>query len=424
MALNAYVFNSSFMHPLVVFHIGVGSGVACSTSMGNARASMRGTGNKEVPTLFLFFNSYIKLLLMGTGEDMVNVMNENKPLKIFSILAFIAFAAVSCWATAESLHLLLSSWPAILCWIVSIGFFVIASLGSKLIVDSLNQKVYIEKRGLRLTLGTIMLLVFWLACSMPTNTHTFFYRSVIHDKVASDITTTKRYLEQIINNEMPNQTAKEKCAELENKVEAKLGELEAEIKNEANPGFGEKSKEILSEFAGMLHSDPIKPLSKKGTSIEDRELLCNAYRNKIRSLLKGQQNIIRNNIRLVSGSAKKEAKKNHVNLELVEKRIANNTYDLNDANDIKTVCDQLAISYATIKNNKDFVYFNGNDEAAYTAENAVSKVKRMISVFDVWQDYLAGKYDGHGFLFWIIISILVDVAAFIFFDIAFKKRED
>ena len=48
----------------------------------------------------------------------------------------------------------------------------------------------------------------------------------------------------------------------------------------------------------------------------------------------------------------------------------------------------------------------------------------MISVFDVWKDFLNGEYKGHGFLFWIIISILVDIAAFIFFDIAFKKRDE
>ena len=47
----------------------------------------------------------------------------------------------------------------------------------------------------------------------------------------------------------------------------------------------------------------------------------------------------------------------------------------------------------------------------------------MISVFDVWEDFFAGEYAGNGFAFWIIISILVDIAAFIFFDLAFKKRE-
>ena len=36
-----------------IYHIGVGSRVARSTTMGNARASVRGTGNSRSPTLFL-----------------------------------------------------------------------------------------------------------------------------------------------------------------------------------------------------------------------------------------------------------------------------------------------------------------------------------------------------------------------------------
>ena len=86
-------------------------------------------------------------------------------MKLLSLLAFVAFAAVSCWATAESLHLLLPSWPVVLCWIVTIGFFVIASLGSKMIVDSMNPNIYQERRGLTLMGGLFLLLVFWLVCS-------------------------------------------------------------------------------------------------------------------------------------------------------------------------------------------------------------------------------------------------------------------
>ena len=54
-------------------------------------------------------------------------MEQNNYLKIVWIAAFVAFAGVSCWATAESLHMLLSSWPKIMCWIVTVGFFIIAS---------------------------------------------------------------------------------------------------------------------------------------------------------------------------------------------------------------------------------------------------------------------------------------------------------
>ena len=48
----------------------------------------------------------------------------------------------------------------------------------------------------------------------------------------------------------------------------------------------------------------------------------------------------------------------------------------------------------------------------------------MLSVIDVWKDFIAGKYEGRGFAFWVIVAILVDIAAFVFFDITFKKRED
>lgn len=353
------------------------------------------------------------------------IMNENKFLKIFGILAFLAFAAVSCWATAESLHLLLSSWPVAMCWVVTVGFFFIASWGSKMIVDSLNQKIYLEKRGLRLLGGVIILLIFWLACSMPTNTHTFFYRSMINDKVTGDISTTEGYLVQIKDNTVTDTKIQIKCAEAKNKVDVKLGELKAEIENDANPGFGPKAKEILREFAELLGVAKIEPLTFKGTSVQDRQRLYDAYRTKIYILLESRLLNIVKEMTPPNNNHQKQAGKDYKNMELVKKYIEDGTLDLNDADDIKTICDRLNASYATIRTYKQFVDFKDEtDQAAYTSSNAVTKVKRMISVFDVWEDFLKGEYAGHGFFFWVLISVLVDVAAFIFFDIAFKKSED
>lgn len=111
-------------------------------------------------------------------------------------------------------------------------------------------------------------------------------------------------------------------------------------------------------------------------------------------------------------------------MALVKKYIGDKTINLNDAEDVEDVCDKLNTAYNTVKKNSDFINFSSKtDEANYTADNPITKVKRMISVFDVWEDFMAGEYAGHGFMFWIIISILVDIAAFIFFDLAFKKRE-
>ena len=340
------------------------------------------------------------------------------------MVAFIAFAAVSCWATAESLHLLLSSWPLAMCWVVTVGFFIIASLGTKMIVDSLNQDIYLEKRGLRLVGGIVIVLIFWLICSMPTNTHTFFYRTVINDKVNTDISTTRGYLSQIKNNTNNKTQATVKVNELKNNVDVLLGELEAEIKNEVNPGFGPKSKEILRKFATLLEVDKVEPLSYKGISKQDRDKLCDAYRTKIYILAENRATNIMAHILSPNSDNIKEVKRDDENLALVKKYIGDKTINLNDAEDVEDVCDKLNTAYNTVKKNSDFVNFSSKtDEANYTADNPVTKVKRMISVFDVWEDFMAGEYAGHGFMFWIIISILVDIAAFIFFDLAFKKRE-
>lgn len=350
-------------------------------------------------------------------------MNENGFLKFFCIIAFLAFAAVSCWATAESLHLLLSSWPLVMCWVVTVGFFVIASFGTKMIVDSLNQKIYLEKRGLHLCGGIIILLIFWLLCSMPTNTHTFFYRNTINDKVTTDISTTESYLKQIKDNTVTERKIQSKCSKLRNDVEIKLGELKAEIYNGTNPGPGTKFNEILKDFAGLLGVAKIEPLNIGAKSINDYDRIYEEYRKKIYILLENRIITIVEELTPPDRGYQKIAGKDYDNLKLVEDYIEDGTLDLNNAEDIKTVCDKLNKGYNTIRNYQQFVEFKDQtDEVIYTSPNAVTEVKRMISVFDVWKDFINGEYAGHGFIFWVIISILVDVAAFIFFDIAFRRR--
>lgn len=276
-------------------------------------------------------------------------MEQKNYLKLIWMVAFIAFAAVSCWATAESLHLLLSSWPLAMCWVVTVGFFIIASLGTKMIVDSLNQDIYLEKRGLRLVGGIVIVLIFWLICSMPTNTHTFFYRTVINDKVNTDISTTRGYLSQIKNNTNNKTQATVKVNELKNNVDVLLGELEAEIKNEVNPGFGPKSKEILRKFATLLEVDKVEPLSYKGTSKQDRDKLCDAYRTKIYILAENRATNIMAHILSPNSDNIKEVKRDDENLALVKKYIGDKTINLNDSEDVEDVCDKLNTAYNTVK---------------------------------------------------------------------------
>ena len=42
----------------IMIHIGVGSDVVCSTTMGNARASESGTDNRTIPRFFMFITEF------------------------------------------------------------------------------------------------------------------------------------------------------------------------------------------------------------------------------------------------------------------------------------------------------------------------------------------------------------------------------
>ena len=119
------------------------------------------------------------------------IMEQNKLRRLVFAALFLVFAGVSCWATAESLRLLLPAWPVAFVWIITVGLFVLASLGSKLIVDSFNKYIYLEHRGWRLIGGILIMLAAWLLVSFPTNTHTFFYRAAIADVAGHDLATTR-----------------------------------------------------------------------------------------------------------------------------------------------------------------------------------------------------------------------------------------
>lgn len=350
-------------------------------------------------------------------------MNENSYLKISCIVLYLAFAAISCWATAESLHLLLPDWPLVAAWAVTIGFFFIASWGTKMITDSLNQDVYMDNRGLHLLGGIFIVLVFWLLCSMPTNTHTFFYRSHVRERVTNDITTTKSYLTQIKDGTLSANSKEREINEFENELQTKIGELKSEIRNDANPGFGSKAKRILSDIATLVRVPKIEPLTYRGTSEQDREKLCTAYEKYINTLKQSRIANIQNKKDGLTHAQREKAGLLIENLNKTEGYIKKKDINLNDAEGIKTVCGNLNDGYSEISNNSQFVDFKSNeDKEAYTANNPQTKVSRLLSVYDVWADFLVGKDGGLHFAFWIFISVLIDIAAFVFFDIAFKKR--
>ena len=283
-----------------------------------------------------------------------------------------------------------------------------------------------EKRGLNLIGGAILLLVFWLVCSMPTNTHTFFYRNCITDVTLDDLKNTEGYLNEIRDNKNAEDKFRLQCADLEGKVNAKLEDLRIEIDG-PDRGDGPKAQAILVDITELLKCAPITKIDGPTATKQQRTLLINAYRDKILQQLQVREAAIY--LQLVDEKKVAQAKKDATSdikkvqtaiLGLIEMR--NN--GVQDDATINTANGILKGAYSTVKNYSDMVVFKSDsDKEAYTAENQVTKTTRLLSVIDTWMDFFNGKFAGRGFIFWVIISILVDIAAFVFFDIAFKESE-
>lgn len=352
-------------------------------------------------------------------------MRQTNYLKLFSIFAFLVFGGVSCWATAESLHLLLATWPKIFCYLVAIGFFVVAAIGTKLIVDSLNQKIYVEGRTGKLIAGIFLVLIFWLATSMPTNTHTFIYRNVISERVNNDIVTTLGYLSDIVSN------SKEKAKQTEEmkKEQAKVRNFQEQLVNEVlqpdDLGSGVRAKKIIEQFksqCGYNISESRTIVRNQSDANRVAEYYNSQFDKIINTYIPEKYNIY-SKIDSLAINAKSDLEKLRKDIS-VSSVFGKPKINLNSSEDMHDkVIKSINNGYQAVKLNSDRVNFNNNDKKKYTADPIVTDTQRMTSIFEVWGDYMAGKFNGHGFFWWILLAVLIDIAAFIFFDIAFKKTE-
>lgn len=340
-------------------------------------------------------------------------MNENSFLKIFSIFGFVVLAGISCWATEQSLHLLWPWMPELFVWGITVAFFVVASLGTKLIVDALSSN-YMENRGAYLVGGIILTLVFWLITSMPTNTHTFFYNKKITDVAIQDINTTNKYLEQINK----RQVTLPKWDTIKKQVD----DLTQEMTNEFNGisttgkrGNGPYTQQLITQIGNML--DPYRVYPNPNVNSTDPHILID-YQNQIK------ESKARKILEYQAPKSAVEDSQKWYEILAEDKDTITILMSKAEINEqiIKQTEGELHTAYAVIKANAKYVDFEEEDIVTYTQENIETRTVRMLSVVDVWIDFLKGKYPA-SFAFWILLSILVDVAAFIFFDIAFKKQE-
>lgn len=355
--------------------------------------------------------------------------------KLFFWFAFLALGFFSCYWTAESLYI----WQPVLgqagSWLLAVLFYVMASLSFQLILNALSKSYnFYGKflgRGASLLVGIIGLVLFWLVCSMPTNTHTLLYNAEVRPTISNDLATTQSYLQALKKNNKAINDINARYESKQQEVGAIFIKMQSEMADPLNKGIGRRFKVLVAELNNAL--SPIDKSAKNGRSIQEvmnpgstpAQWLATYYQYRAQAdeILKIYRSACDAEISKVRATMKAGK---------LDKLLSDCETASKDINRMKGVSnniigradEDLERAYSFIGANSRFIDFETQaDSLSYCSPNSQTKVKALRNVPGVWEEYLTGtRYNGHGFIWWVLISVLVDIAGFIFFFLANKQQ--
>ena len=346
---------------------------------------------------------------------------------------FVIFGAISCFATSESLYLTFDgAFPRFIWVAIVIGFYIITSLGTKWIIESFSSD-YQEKRRLKLFGGLLIVLVFWLAVSFPTNAHTFLYKRAAKTVAQKEIAWQDKQLYSITD---VNAWAYDKEAAINKQVadiESLKESLIDEIKHPDRKGFAEKADSILLKIEDKLRiaKGSIPRIKAKSFSTNEMNRLDKHYSNAIADQLVIYESKLQKDLAIQIANREKEverAKDTKKRLEAMIKALDDNR-NVNEAM-LKEARAQINNAYNILDN------YTITGESSYRTkyvenEKGLPSHKLTNAGEIVYKDYLTGqlnkKYDiqeTKSMIYFILISLMIDIAAFLFFNIAFKSNRN
>lgn len=353
--------------------------------------------------------------------------------KLIAILAFIGLAGFSCYWTAESLFIWQPSLTIYGAWMIAIVFYIVASICFGKLLKSLDNKSdYYGKPGGRagaFFIAFFGLILFWLVVSMPTNTHTLLYRAAIGNVITNDLTRTQGYLQSLKDNNVEIKKINEKYNTKATAVAAHILRLQNEIENPGALGIGKRYEKVLDELELELnrdsnHSVKLQRMANVGSSRKEWAIATAYIQRQAYERLNAYRADCDREIAQI---------RSQMNSRALGALIANNKIALSDIARMKGISNNIIEAamldldqeYSYIAKNSKYIDFKEGDKERYTREKAVPESREMLAVPKVWQDFLTtDKYNQHGFAWWILIALLVDISAFIFFNIAFNKKSN
>ncbi len=344
-------------------------------------------------------------------------MGRKTPFQIVCLVMFVAFAAVSCYLTVGSIHLSMSAIPQWCLWIAIVGLFILTSYGTKMIMDSFNRNLIIDNRGKKLAGGLVIVLITWLLISFPTNSHSLFYNKNARDFAKSEELYLIQQLQQLTNEEIAHQKFMTGFENKKKETRSAKTALRAEIEHPERPGVGDRAERCLQrvEEALGIKVGTITRLTNIGRSQQEINSAIKFYDRQIEEQIEIQHKQMEEQWKSHKANLKKESKKMNVQIT----NLHNNIQNLDRA----TLSDQdvlLAQSRDLIRTARGTLEAKGIKDG-YTGY----KSERLINVTEVWSDYFKGNFKtaDSGMIYWILLSLVIDLAAFVFFNVAFKEND-
>lgn len=349
--------------------------------------------------------------------------SSNKIFRIICAVLFVAFAAISCWATVGSIHLSFPEIPVIIFYVAVIGIFVLTSYLTKIIVSCFNPDVYLEHRNLTLVSSFLAFVLLWLCFSMPTNTHTFFYKKMSRDIARSDLGELRIELGKLTDAALFSDTYDKNFEKRKADIRNKQKDFEAEIDDFEKLGHGKLAEEKLQKIEQALGVKRGTFERKHFSGVDDRTrtLIKQYYDN----LIKDKTDVLEQEhkarlAKLLQGfdreasSLKRLQKEIDKTLEQIDNPYLNN-------NDVLLKATILSNEGRTVLRSR-FGFLNSNNSFK---EGNTYTLERLRSITKVWSDLFKGEFKGknYGLGYWIMLSIIVDLSAFLFFNLAFKREE-
>ena len=195
-------------------------------------------------------------------------------------------------------------------------------------------------------------------------------------------------------------------------------------------GLGPKADSVLNVIGGKVGKFIQRPKwdNSNSRSREKRNQLYSELERRILELLSFKCQAIEDEFKREAQQREKckdEATKKYNNLGSWKNALDEGRFSFSDADAVtgnSGLNKLLSDGYTTIKSHSTLIDFKDeSDKQLYTADEPVTRVSRILSVLDLWKDLLTGNMPNTLLMvFFIIISIVVDLAAFVFFYLAQK----